>query len=552
MSWVTTESVKEHFMRVAHVLKNEECTSSVEARNNRIRDDEQTLISKLSICPLSQAQRYHNRLGSLNPSVLKDFLTQEFYNHELMNDASCVISSIYYGLPASKDQLISPNVHIRHWIKNLQINEQLSDDKIIEAHASLTNIPNDPFFTVKTARDPKYRSLTHEYFVGVFGTNQLRKYVPNFAYVFGGFNCSPPVNNPTDDQIITWCNNSHVNVNYVLYENLKPHTTMAQYVRTCSPRDFFNKYLQVLYALHEANEKIGFTHYDLHHKNVVIRKLDTLSDIPYNTENGLEYIRTDGVATITNYDHAHIAIQINGEESKCHFGIVDKLAYGVYPGKSYPLFDAYKLLLFCMDEMNNANNKECLIEAGRILRYFNSIEYPIDIIERQREYYYYLPYDEVHCKDSLLKLTSYIRNLKCFPQSYFDFITNDAINPILSCNSTNVCTSGDQFINLIGLSSSPSPRTIYELYDVLTTVDSQTGARITQEFDYKSRMSEFLTEYRSMGSELETKLSNLKIYTISDSKPQNIFNDEFTQLYQTHVVNVAAILNLVQQLANNV
>src|SRR5579884_2098120 len=77
-------------------------------------------------------------------------------------------------------------------------------------------------FIVKTSQNPETDDLQHELFVGLFGLNQLRSTkqglpVYNFAYIFGGFKCSPPLVSPQDKTAVAWCNNMKDTVNYVFY-----------------------------------------------------------------------------------------------------------------------------------------------------------------------------------------------------------------------------------------------------------------------------------------------------------------------------------------------
>src|SRR5690606_14916983 len=92
-------------------------------------------------------------------------------------------------------------------------------------------------------------SLLHEYVIGMYGTNRIRHLVPNFTYVFGYFECLPPIlNDPSNGNLVsTWCTNNIENsVNYIIYENITNSESMFSYMLTATPKQFIAMYTQVL------------------------------------------------------------------------------------------------------------------------------------------------------------------------------------------------------------------------------------------------------------------------------------------------------------------
>ena len=260
---------------------------------------------------------------------------------------------------------------------------------------------NQEIFALKQANieDPSaIKKLIHEYFVAAFGTNLLSQYIPNFAYVYA-----------LDRQ-----------QGKIYYEpELKPghgYIALQQFVKNCDTAAFLAIFLEVLYSLHLANYLLKFTHYDLHYQNVQVKLGVTPKKIAYITENGTEYLKSTNLAKIVNFSQSHIALEItntseqpseNKENKTKSFGINNKLMYGVFPSRMYPLYDAYKLLLFCGYEA--AQNNPPLTETiAKILTFFTdeSLEH---VLKSQREYFYYMPFIEKFSSMSLLDLTAFIR-----------------------------------------------------------------------------------------------------------------------------------------------
>ncbi|HKZ42560.1 MAG TPA: hypothetical protein VJ044_16475, partial [Candidatus Hodarchaeales archaeon] len=219
-------------------------------------------------------------------------------------------------------------------------------------------------FVVKSPRriDPELRlNQIHEYFIGAFGTNKLRDRIPNFSFVLGFFQCSPPyidekayltgpggpgAGGKKDRQSLTYCQNDSPEneVNYLLYENVANATTLHDFIMEGATfEDYLNILVQVTLALDLAYQEFDFTHYDLHHENVLVRTLDQDIYIPYvvRADGTQAYLKTRYVATIIDFGRCHIKYE--GQ----HYGY-DLVQYGLFPDRSYPMYDLYKLLMFSL------------------------------------------------------------------------------------------------------------------------------------------------------------------------------------------------------------
>jgi len=254
------------------------------------------------------------------------------------------------------------SIRIRRYLQNLrQIGGESADGVAMTADVG----GDAPLFVVKSPKrqESQENSLLHEYFIGVYGTNQLKSIIPTFVYVFGTFTCSPPyIDNyaylgdnkplsPDEDRTaLTYCQNDDNQVNYVMYENV-PGISLQVFVQTCSPEEYLSIIIQILIALHIANQTVQFGHNDLHDQNVLVVELPEAISIRYKDI----YLETKYVAKIIDFGRSHIVYE--GE----HFGY-DMVEYGVYPDRANPMADLYKLIMFSLTSMAygfyNPNNKQ--------------------------------------------------------------------------------------------------------------------------------------------------------------------------------------------------
>lgn len=536
MAEIYTSTIASHNRTTNKALLNPKYTNLIIDAKDEQLDREKAFLKEVSSCP-NRIKKLQNNLSNLQAKELKSYVGSQFFNPDVMKAAMCVSESIYYS-PQTKGDISFPNIRIRNWIRNL---DQIGAESV-EGYAMRGSLKDaDNFFIVKAPRNPKSEDLIHEYFVGVFGLNKLRSYVPNFAYVFGGFACSPPIIDPETKKVVAWCNNNKANVNYILYENIAPAVSFDTYVETCTPTQFLEMYLQILYALHIAEKKIQFTHYDLHGENVLIRDIGKSNFlIKYETENGLEYLLTDRVATIIDFGMAHI---VHEDE---HYGSHARLSWGVYPDRSYTMHDAYKLLLFAMRSAYRSGNNGVFKTSSAIFEFFNRTEDPVDIVTSQRKFFYYIPWTKTFGKYSTLHLAKYIREIYNIP-----FIVSEPGGlEVLSCLGTEVCTSLDGVMTKIGVTGDPHPYTFFELFDLLTTLDEERTKEVIEKFPYDDSRYDFLLHYKERIHHITTLLEPgvFKIYQIDKSPPASIFNQTTLKQYKEYISVVAEIYDEFNQI----
>lgn len=435
--------------KMAAYLNLSATTVPIEAKEKQ-RLEEKYLLEQASVCPLQKLDKLQENLSGLNIERYKSLLKEEFYNAGLMEALLCTNSALYYASPSH----VTPQDRVRDWIQNLrQVGTKSAFGYAMQGGLRYT----DDLFVIKAPRREKYDDLQHELVVGLYGTNQLRHYLPNFVYTLGGFQCTAPVIDPMKPyDVATWCNEGG-GVNYVLYENLAPARSFDKFItKNLTSSRFLEKYLQVLYALRKGEQVCNFGHNDLHSGNVLIRTIrESYFYIPYETERGvIEYMLTDGIATIIDYGFSHI--EVMGK----HYGNVVSL----HPNRSYTLGDAYRLLAYSLMIALTLGNQDLVATLSKMIKFFNQEETATEIIERQRKMGYIIPYTTEATLDDFLL---YIRTV-CRDDITFLFEHPASGYKVLTCDQYHPCPSGSLVMDFLGVNTLSYPRTLVELYDILS------------------------------------------------------------------------------------
>lgn len=319
-------------------------------------------------------------LGSLDKQSLLNDIYNKFYDIKVMEGISCILNSIKYS-----DQMsgVIASERIKHYYTNGQTIGQKSLNGVV-MESDFDTIKD--LIVIKLSKNlngTQDNILINELYNGLFGLNPLRKDIPNFAYTYGGFVCSEAYVG-SDEKLITWCNNNNP-IDYILLENIKPSITLSEYVKSCSFEDFLFIYLQILYALSYAKRTVDFTHYDLHGTNVLIRTMNSNKFyIKYVDDRGDNiYLPSNKIAIIIDFGYSHI--EINSKNT----GIYGINKYGIKPEVSFPMYDAYKLLGFCLLDVDkifikSENNRQCIEGMYRILKFFNKSDTYQNILNQNK------------------------------------------------------------------------------------------------------------------------------------------------------------------------
>lgn len=205
----------------------------------------------------------------IDTAKVGELARNRFYDQAVMDMMVCVLDSVVF-LPGDGplDGGLTSAERVRNWIKKVR---QIGGESV-EGYAMLATLGQaEDLFVMKAPRDPSSEGLNHEVVVGMYGLNQLRRFVPNFSQVYGFISCSPPLINPEDKKAISYCIGD-TQTTYVIYENISGAVSAGDFVETATAKEWLEVYLQALLALREAYLRCGFTHYDLHSGNLLVQK----------------------------------------------------------------------------------------------------------------------------------------------------------------------------------------------------------------------------------------------------------------------------------------
>jgi hypothetical protein len=405
----TSEIINEY----AEKLKKRVNTHNIKLRlEDEIRiqkENEKNLLEKYKSLLNNNVLNIAENLSNINFDKLKEEMKDEYKDENLMKVSSAIFEAIFYKYNDINDKLIqkfdklylskplSPNERGREYIKDLKRIGKESVYGIVMTETLKNNQSKaEDLFIIKTSSIPKYNDdIIHECIVGFYGTNKLRDVgIPNFAYVVGAFSGSPTFYN--DEKIISFIDTMKNPVNYIIYENINPSIPLSEYCTKCSAEDFLLYYCQIIYALLYAYKKIGFTHYDAHADNILMREI---SNKPFyiaypdlEDKNKKCYLYSKGyIPTFIDYGMSHITID------KENFGSVDNLitsGYSIFRDRPFFFYDAYKILMSSLRYMKNYNVKE-YNKVNSLLYFFTDVndgKFFLSFIEKQNSFD--LPYTQ--------------------------------------------------------------------------------------------------------------------------------------------------------------
>jgi len=357
--------------QISNVIKKLDVRSSRNRRSfaikrKSIRSEEIDLLTSMPVCSNALLAQIRENLPYLDASLLKHLATSESDNPEVMKAVKCTTNAIMY-IPPEHFGINALNKQIKEYITNLSQIGTASANGI--AFSAMLKEQSD-MYVIKTGKTEQAgQELIHELTVGTYGTNKMRNICPNFAYVYGGFRCSPPIG----DQKKSICDFNNNKVNYIIYESVLDSIPIKQYLT--DTHSFLEILFPILYALKAAEKEIDFTHYDLHTDNVLLRQGN--KSVGYETENGYEYVNSSVTPVIIDYGRSHI------KHDDKDYGFVGALKYSTYFGKSWIMHDVYKFFMFMA--LSSYKNEELRNLCSILFQYFNKTENLGVALKKQHE-----------------------------------------------------------------------------------------------------------------------------------------------------------------------
>lgn len=247
-------------------------------------------------------------------SLLSDFtngynmkLLSQIINKFLFNHSTSISNGIYKA----------KNI-FQHSIGKLYVDTPNSNIYTI-------NIGENISVIIKSSKNNSRLScIIREYFIGIWAINKLRHYTPVFVYTLGAFR------ETLDDK----------KEYFVMYEKI-PGKTLTEIMidDDISFSEWLLIFVQLLISLEVGQRKIGFTHFDLHTSNVIIRKDSVINyKINFDTET---FVIKDVELLPVIIDFGQSTVFINDTFIGSH----DLPQYGML-NFIVPGYDMYKLLWF--------------------------------------------------------------------------------------------------------------------------------------------------------------------------------------------------------------
>lgn len=225
---------------------------------------------------------------------------------------------------------------------------------------------------LKIDRKSTEKNSYREYFITLTQLNILRYYLPNFMMTYGQFKCIKPSISTEKIYFKKMCKPKGNYVNYTLYERIIG-ISLETYLMSSELKyeNFLNCFVQLLFALEKAQEECGFTHFDLHYDNIILKKSDLYEYDVYC--NGVKYTVEidDYIPVIIDYGHACVK-KYNGNTYRY-------IGYGDFPEHGMmnfivPGYDMYKIMYFCIYKLDmNISRNISRPESEKILNMFRKI-----------------------------------------------------------------------------------------------------------------------------------------------------------------------------------
>lgn len=586
----TPEVLDEFFRRSAEYVQNnrEQIKQLVNAQRSR---EIEIINQTSSFCPIEQIQ---NR--TVRAEDIERALREGYDDGNILRALMCLNNSMVV-FPDSAET--GRSFKVRDYIQKLrQIGGESAEGYVMLADVkSIQNQnPGRSLFVVKSPRriDEQLRvNQIHEYFVGAFGTNKLRSRIPNFSYVLGLFQCSPPYieaqsylqsdDNSNTRPALTYCQNDVTSnqVNYLLYENVANSVTFRQFIiNGCSFGEYMNVLTQIVLAINEAYLEVDFTHYDLHDENILVRTLPEEIYIPYRVDStgSVRYLRTRYVATIIDLGRSHIKYE--GQD----FGYA-LIEASLYPDRAYPMYDIYKILLFSLNSaafgdrsMRNfaglrdnqfvPANRPVFDNAKELISYFvpdmerdNVTQYLItasDYLIRTRKYYYSLPYSNQldispvrFFQDAMMVALPDVINRFMIDQP-------DRMDKVYGCANKGTCRNLEDAImdysqpNLVYIDDP------YTFYETMVKLREGLQSDITVEtllHEGQNRYFQYMNKLRSdrnrYSEEYNRLIQNYTVVSLRDGAPDSVkFQNAFLDAYREFIAKSVRMVDILTSIAH--
>jgi len=395
--------------------------------DEKIKRQALSISSKLNVYnPCEIKTKYIYLLDKVSEPILKYILSKNFIKGADMKAVLCLFDTLFLSLsPKKENGIYVLTKDIKKYIDKLDVlttgadgivyNATFFSDIELVIKLSINEEDKGEEHELEDEEEKqeeikkKREMMIREYYIGIKAMNKLRYIVPNFVYTLGCFMCDKPSDsNPLENL----CENvSGTTSPFIVYEKIPGHKDIKTVGDLIDNKLSFNKWLviffQLLLALEVAQREVGFTHFDLHFDNVMIRK-----------QENFEYSVPLDMSTYTIKNPEFIPVIIDFGRSTCN---IENETIGTYAFEELGILnhmvpgqDMYTFMSYCCDKAtNNTNVTDIDLRKKIALLFENFYEqddpYPIKIgtrINRAKETQEYV---------GIGKLNSIVYNFKKIP-----------------------------------------------------------------------------------------------------------------------------------------
>jgi hypothetical protein len=443
------------------LIKEAKISNEAVALKRKQRNDiEQQLFDNFVVCNSNEAEKLQDLLYRIDVGKAAELVRTQLFNPAVIDLISCLSYSISYPGDLSPISMS----HIRRWLSSGTIIGSGVDGVV----ANL-DFKNNHLFYQKTAHRRETDELLHEAVIGFYCLNKLRKEgIPNFAYIYSGFKCPPPI--IVNGKIISICRDSTEQVNYLLLESVVPSISSEKYMERATGFGLRSNFAQLCFTLHRAYQHCRYRHCDMHPGNVLLRygHLGPRFQIPYKHQGELWYVQSEHVATVIDYGRNYA--EVEGQILDWPSNFDPRVPFDEEP---LQLQDIYVWLMNCMylrlyhvrkrfTRPITETDDEVLQAGYQISKFFNtsaSFSAWITDIDEQYNSWYALPRTPGNIKASMADLIEYIMSLESF---------RDVLSPVkfrvpeLKCQ--NDCLTRAEALSMI---QSNETWDLYDFYSYL-------------------------------------------------------------------------------------
>ena len=377
MSGLTVKGVSDDMERVYNSgrMASHDVRENMAARNRRENE-----MLRFSSCPTRDVTKDQLDMSSLDFSALAYQLDNDYVDGNVMMRLKC----LFFALAEKKD--VEGVNRLLVYIEDLRRFGEPSSGGIVAEGSFGNEVIGKIDKAVVIKGDFSFsQDAGHEYFVSEHGLNDLRTMIPSFAISYKLFECAPFVQS-TSGKILEFCNNQ-APYSFIMMENVHASSPLSSVMDEYEFDQVYNLVMQTFYALSFANKRNGFTHYDLHENNILVRPLPS----KYNGKGIINFggvrMLVTNVSTIIDYGKSYIKV------GRDDYGIYGDENRNISPTSNI-LFDIFKLLMFMYwgGKGKNRNGIQRMLKASFFTDDKDVDDHLPKYLESMRKRYFCFPY----------------------------------------------------------------------------------------------------------------------------------------------------------------